>query len=119
MYEIEFCFYVNSVKGISVSNHTFLQVAENLSKKGPLILLKEGAPMFSQYLADNTGELLDQSSLTFVLSDYVDLELDEEDYILNKLKATTIGFGTQSYLASHCIVFLLMEWRRFKKRKKS
>jgi len=104
-----------SIKGIVVSNTSFLQVAENLSKEGALFLLKEGSPAFPQYLKDNIEGILDQSSLTFVLSDYTDLEQDEEQFFLKNLNATPISLGTQSHLASHCIIFLLLELQKYEK----
>jgi len=105
-----------SIKGIVVSNTSFLQVAENLSKEGALFLLKEGSPAFPQYLKDNIEGVLDQSSLTFILSDYTDLEQDEEQFFLKNLNATPISLGTQSHLASHCIIFLLLELQKYEKK---
>ncbi len=100
------------IEGITLSNTSFFQVAERLAQDGALFHLKEGGISFQEHLTDNFKEISVQHSLNFILSDSVDLEDYEEDHLVQKLSAIPISLGAQSYLASHCIQFLLLQLKK-------
>lgn len=99
-------------QGIKMSTTSFVQVIKNLAQDGPLFLLKEGATPIQEYINNNLERISSKSSLNFILSDSVDLECDEEEYLINHLDAIPISLGAESYLASHCIIFLLMKMKQ-------
>lgn len=102
----------NLPKGVMITKTSFVQLTQKLGQKGPLFLLKEGATPIQEYINDNLENISSNSSLNFVLSDSVDLERNEEDFLINTLYAIPISLGANSYLASHCIIFLLMKMKQ-------
>ncbi|MHA1264296.1 MAG: hypothetical protein ACTSRS_03595 [Candidatus Helarchaeota archaeon] len=95
-------------KGIIRSRKPFFEIATELSQLGPLFLLKESAPSFQDILTS----LPPASIFTFILSDFVDLQPSEERLLIKELHARPISLSLTSYLASHCIIFVLMHLRK-------
>ncbi|MHA1276088.1 MAG: hypothetical protein ACTSQ8_02775 [Candidatus Helarchaeota archaeon] len=100
--------------GISITADSFLDTAANLGKIGTLFLLKEDAPLFNYHFVEEKKG----TTTSFILSDHLNLEAAEENYLINELGATPINLGPKSYLASHCIIFLLMELQNYRKNKR-
>ena len=100
-------------EGISITDKSFLQLASELTQIGPIVLLQEDSLPYSDYLNELNKVKENIESLTFILSDHIDLEPSEKDLLRNKLGATLISLGSESYLASHCIIFLLMKLKGY------
>lgn len=101
------------VKGITLATKSFLNLASELAQKGPLLLLQENSLPIWEYLNEIKEKKTKISSLIFVLSDHIDLDPDEKEFLMKQLGAIPVGLGSQSYLASHCITFLLMELKKY------
>ena len=97
------------IEGITLENKSFLEIAETLAQEGPVFLLHENSPPFKKYLGELEKHKAQTGSITFILSDHLDLEKQDETFLLKKLEAIPISLGSKSYLASQCIVFVLME----------
>ena len=54
----------------------------------------------------------ENQSLSFILGDHVDLTYQECEFLIENLGATGVSLGPQSYLASHCIIYVLMELKK-------
>lgn len=94
-----------STPGIYVSRRTFPDVLALLEPETELIYLKEdGEDIRSAEIPEN---------VTFVLSDHMDLTVDEESLLLN-YKPKVLKLGPISYHADHCITIVNNELdRRF------
>jgi tRNA pseudouridine-54 N-methylase len=100
------------IKGISLTKKSFLQVAQELAQAGRLLLLQENTRPLWDYLDTLKNQDLDFESIAFILGDSLDLKKEEEELLLNDLGALPVSFGLHSYLASHCIIFTLMELKK-------
>jgi len=100
------------IEGISLESKSFLEVAHELAQHGWVFLLGENFPPFETYLKGLNHKKSEIKSLSFILSDNIDLEKQEEERLIKELDAKPISLGTKSYLASHCIIFLLIELNR-------
>lgn len=100
-----------TVEGIHLAKNSFLQIATELSQEGEVFLLQEKSMPFHKYLNELKKTQSKMNSVSFVLSDYLDLNQQEEED-LNQLGVKRISLGSQSYLASHCIVFVLFELKK-------
>ncbi len=100
--------------GISITAKSFRAMATSLSAKGKLFLLKENAEQFQTHLPHVLAGEDAGPAMIFVLGDHMDLEQEEEDFLIEKQGAIPISLGTKSYLASHCIAFLLMALKKFR-----
>ncbi|NVM30084.1 MAG: hypothetical protein HWN65_14670 [Candidatus Helarchaeota archaeon] len=101
-------------EGITLVHRSFLDLASELAQEGPVFLLKENFPPFKESLVDLQKEKHAIHSIIFILSDHIDLEPQEEEFLINKLQATRVNLGSRSYLASHSIIFLLMKLGKLK-----
>ncbi len=94
---------VRSSPGIYVSNMSFMDNIEELSKKSKLVYLKEsGTDIRSSDLTDD---------MTFILSDHMDLSSEEESSLLS-YSPMIVRLGPLSYHADHCITIMNNELDR-------
>lgn len=100
------------IKGITIGNKSFIQVASELAEEGILFLLQESALQFQEQLPKFNDSQFESQSLSFVLGDHVDLTNQETEFLSQKLGAIAISLGPQSYLASHCILYVLIELKK-------
>ena len=98
--------------GITIANKSFAQVASELAQDGLLFLLQENALQLREQLPQFNDPQFENQSLSFVLGDHVDLTSQETEFLTNQLGAIAVGLGPQSYLASHCIIYVLMELQK-------
>ena len=101
------------IEGITLRPKSFLQSASELARKGPIFLLQEDGLHFLDYSDELINKKAGVNSLIFILSDHIDLKPQEKEYLIERLGATQISLGSQSYLASHCIIFLLMKLKEW------
>ncbi len=99
---------IPAIAGITISDHTFYDIAMELAALGPIFILKEKSSSFWEQIDDLYAKKATLESISFILGDSIDLTQQEEDFLITSLGATPIDLGAQRYLASHCIVFVLM-----------
>ncbi|HUX98807.1 MAG TPA: hypothetical protein VMV49_04590 [Candidatus Deferrimicrobium sp.] len=102
------------LEGVYLTNSAFLQVAQELAQEGPLILLQEKTLPLQDYFNELKNKVINLDSIIFILGDSLDLKNDELEFLVKELNAIPVTLGSQSYLASHCIVFVLMELEKLK-----
>jgi tRNA (pseudouridine54-N1)-methyltransferase len=100
-------------KGIRVTSASFLEVSSALAQQGPLFLLQEKVAPLRERLATFAKSKAALESVSFVLGDHLDLTEEENRFLKEELEAIPVSLGAESYLASHCIVFVLMELQKF------
>jgi tRNA pseudouridine-54 N-methylase len=100
--------------GISITAKSFREMAASVSAEGVLFLLTERGDQFQTHLPRVLAGEHAGGAISFVLGDHMDLEREEEDFLIETLGAIPISLGAKSYLASHCIVFLLMTLQKYK-----
>lgn len=99
-------------KGIRITPTSFPDVSSLLAQQGPLFLLQENATPLRNRLATVAKSKGAFESVSFVLGDHLDLTNEENRFLLEELESIPVGLGVESYLASHCIVFVLMELKK-------
>jgi tRNA (pseudouridine54-N1)-methyltransferase len=104
----------NHYKGILLTTKSFLEVSSALAQQGPLFLLQENAAPLRDQLEPFAKSESAFESVTFVLGDHFDLTKEENRFLLEELEAIPVSLGAESYLASHCIVFVMMELKKLK-----
>ena len=100
------------LKGIVLAKKSFFQLASELAQEGILFLLRETAVPFQEQLRQLDSSKAENQSLSFILGDHVDLTYQECEFLIENLGATGVSLGPQSYLASHCIIYVLMELKK-------
>jgi len=95
-----------------VTTNSFPEVSSALAQQGPLFLLQENAAPLRDHLTTFAKSKCAFESFSFVLGDHLDLTKEENIFMLEKLEAIPVSLGAESYLASHCIVFVLMELKK-------
>jgi len=100
------------IKGIIVRNKSFAQIASELAQDGQLLLLQEKGLQLWEQLSKLDEPQFENQSLSFVLGDHVDLTSQEIEFLIEQLRAIPVSLGTQSYLASHCIIYSLIELKK-------
>lgn len=99
-------------KGIRVTPNSFMEVSSVLAQQGPLFLLQERSTPFRAQLVSLMKRKSAFESISFVLGDQLDLTKEDNRFLLEELKAIPVSLGAESYLASHCIVFVLTELKQ-------